>query len=249
MKRTPLTDTAATWTRCREISRRRLRSVLLAGCATLFSAIAGLAAFIDTARAQDTPREQYVPVLCVTTGEHPVGEVISVQVLFATREDARGLDIHFLNGPGRLSPKTQTAIAQAIASAARVFGLSTDSWSIGLSVPYPGFTIEGDSLSAMVGLTVVAMAKGEAIPRHRVISGTVTSDGRIGPVGDVPLKVAAAYQAGLHMVLVPATSRGNEKMPHRSRVSSVRTVLQAYQALMAPTNLMSGNHRPEVDVR
>jgi hypothetical protein len=222
---------------------------MITGCATLLLTAGSLSAFIDTARAQDTPREQYVPVLCVPTGQHPVGEVISVQVLFATREDTRGLDIHFLNGPGRLSPKTQTAITQAIVRAARVFGLSTDSWSIGLSVPYPGFTIEGDSLSAMVGLTVVAMAKGAAIPRHRVISGTVTSDGRTGPVGDVPLKVAAAYQAGLHLVLVPATSRGKGKMPHRTRVSSVRTVLQAYQALMAPSNFIAGNHRPEVDIR
>jgi hypothetical protein len=222
---------------------------MITGCATLLLTAGSLSAFIDTARAQDTPREQYVPVLCVTTGKHPVGEVISVQVLFSTREDTRGLDIHFLNGPGRLSPKTQSAIAQAIVRAARVFGLSTDSWSIGLSVPYPRFTIEGDSLSAMVGLTVVAMAKGEAIPRHRVISGTVTSDGRIGPVGDVPLKVAAAYQAGLHMVLVPATSLDKGRRPHRTRVSSVRTVLQAYQALMAPPNPIAGHHRPEADIR
>lgn len=244
-----MTDKPTTWTRCCGCSRRGLRSVLLAGCATLFSAIAGLAACVDTSDAYSLPREQYVPVLGVTMGEKPAGIVIYVMVLFAERGDAEGLEVHFLTGPGRFAQKTQAATVQAIGGAARALGLSTDSWSVGLSVPYPGLVIDGDSLSAMIGLAVAAMAKGEAIPRHRVISGTVTSDGRIGPVGDVPLKVAAAYRAGLHMVLVPTTSRGKGKIPHRTRVSSVRTVLQAYQALMAPSNSIAGNHRPEVDIR
>lgn len=68
-----MTDKPATWTRCRGCSRRGLRSVLLAGCATLFSAIASLAAFVDTSDAYSLPREQYVPVLGVTMGEKPVG--------------------------------------------------------------------------------------------------------------------------------------------------------------------------------
>lgn len=236
-----MTDTSATWTRCREFSRRRLRSFMMTGCAALLLAAGSLPAFADAAGAQGTPREQYVRVLCVTTGEHPVGEVISVQVLFATREDTRGLAIHFLNGPGRLSPKTQTAIAQAIARAARVFGLSTGSWSVGLSVPYPGITIEGDSLSAMVGLTVVAMAKGQSISGRRVITGTVTSDGRIGPVGGVALKVMAARQAGLQMVLVPAQAQNTWRTPPPFQVSPVGTVTQAYHMLTAPQNPLTND--------
>ena len=46
----------------------------------------------------------------------------------------------------------QTAIQQAIYRAARVAGLVPDSWTVILSVPYPGVTIYGDSLSAMVSL-------------------------------------------------------------------------------------------------
>jgi predicted S18 family serine protease len=156
-----------------------------------------------------------------------------IMVLFAMRDDARGLDVHFITGPGRFTQKTQAATAQAIARAALALGLSTDSWSVGLSVPTPGLTIDGDSLSAMVGLTVGAMAKGESIPRNRVITGTVTSHGQIGPVGGVALKVAAAHQAGLDMVLVPAT-HSKSKTPPRIQVLPVGSVSQAYQALTAP---------------
>ena len=236
-------DKPASWTRCREAPRRRLRSFMMTGYAALLLAAGSLSAFIDTAKARDIPREQHVRVLCVTTGEHPVGEVISVQVLFATREDTRGLDIHFLNGPGRLSPKTQTALAQAISRAARVFGLATDSWNVGLSVPYPGITIEGDSLSAMVGLTVVAMAKGQSISGRRVITGTITSDGRIGPVGSVALKVMAARQAGLWMVLVPAQAQNTWRTLPLFQVSPVGTVTQAYHMLTAPQNPLTNDRR------
>lgn len=53
----------------------------------------------------------------------------------------------------------QTSTDQAIRRASRSLGLSTDSWSVALAVPYAGMTIYGDSLSAMVALTVVALAK------------------------------------------------------------------------------------------
>jgi predicted S18 family serine protease len=206
----------------------------MTGCIALLLSIVWLTVFVDVARAQGSPREQYIPVLTVTTGGKPTGMVDKIMVLFAIRDDAGGLDVHFITGPGRFTQETQAAIAQAIARAALALGLSTDSWSVGLSVPTPGLTIDGDSLSAMVGLTVGAMAKGESIPRNRVITGTVTSHGRIGPVGGVALKVAAAHQAGLHMVLVPATAQSKWKTPPRIQVLPVSSVSQAYQALTAP---------------
>lgn len=214
------------------------------GVALLLSVVC-MAGFIESAEAQDGPREQYIPVLCVTTGEKPVGMVIYVMVLFAKRNDTEGLDVHFISGPGHFSQKTQAAAMQAIAGSARALGLSSDSWSVGLSVPYPGLIIDGDSLSAMVSLAVVAMAKGDSIPRHRVISGTITSDGRIGPVSNVTLKVAAAYQAGLHMVLVPSATPRKWRLPPPIQVSEVGTVIQAYQALMAPQSLIVNSGLPE----
>jgi len=205
----------------------------MTGCIALLLSIVWLTVFVDVARAQGSPREQYIPVLTVTTGGKPTGTVIYIMVVFAMRDDVEGFAVHFITGPGRFSQKTQAATAQAITRAARALGLSTDSWSVGLSVLDPGVIIDGDSLSAMLGLTVGAMAKGESIPRNRVITGTVTSHGRIGPVGAVALKVTAAHQAGLHMVLVPAT-HSKWKTPPRIQVLPVSSVSQAYQALTAP---------------
>lgn len=168
--------------------------------------------FADSGR-----RQQLIPILGLTTDDRAIGTVAYLALSFEERADRSGLMVHFQNGPGRFSWMAQTATEQAIYRTAHALGLSTDSWTVVLSVPYQGFTIYGDSLSAMVALSVVAMAKGEVIPRDRVITGTVTPDGLIGPVGGIPLKVAAAKQARLHMVLVPEkqeTAEGNWESCH-----------------------------------
>jgi predicted S18 family serine protease len=187
---------------------------------------------------------QLIPILGLTTDDRATGTVAYLALSFEERSDRSGLMVHFQNGPGRFSRMAQTSTDQAIRRAARSLGLSTDSWSVTVAVPYTGMTIYGESLSAMVGLSVVALAKGEVIPRDRVITGTITPDGRIGFVGGVALKVAAAKQASLYMVLVPdkqETTEGNWEAPSSKQVSQVDSVSQAYQALTAPQISIAGS--------
>jgi hypothetical protein len=198
-----------------------------------------LPSFADSDRLQ-----QLIPILGLTTDEHAVGTVAYLALSFEERADRSGLMVHFQNGPGRFSRMAQTSTDQAIRRAARSLGLSTDSWTVVLSVPYQGFTIYGNSLSAMVALSVVALAKGEVIPRDRVITGTITPDGLIGPVSGIPQKVAAANQARLRRVLVPEnheTAEGNWEAPSSMQVVQVDSVSQAYQALTAPQSSIAGS--------
>ena len=236
---------AISWSRVRRCARYGIDSLSI-GCAALLLSVLCLTGFADAAGPDDGPREQYIPLLCVLMEEAPKGKVtysgkvIYVMVVFTTRNDAEGLDVHFTVGPGRFSMMTQTAAKQAIVNTARALGLSSDSWSVGLGALEPGLIIDGPSLSAMVGLAVAAMAKGESIPRNRVITGTITSDGHIGPVGGVGLKVLAARQAGLQMVLVPSVDNRKERAPDNTQVFTVGSVRQAYEALTAPSVLWSG---------
>jgi hypothetical protein len=198
-----------------------------------------LPSFADSGR-----RQQLIPILGLTTDDRVIGTVAYRARSFEERSDRSGLMVHFWNGPARFSQMAQTSTDQAICRAARSLGLSTDSWTVLLSVPYQGFTIYGDSLSAMVGLSVVALAKGEVIPGDRVITGTVTPDDLIGPAGGIPLKVAAANQARPRMVLVPEkqeTAEGNWEASFPMQVLQVDSVSQAYQALSAPQSSIAGS--------
>ena len=229
---------AISWSQVRQGFRYGIDSVSM-GCAALLLSVLCLTGSAEAVGPDADPREQYIPLLCVLMEEASTGKVtysgkvIYVMVVFTTRNDADGLDVHFTVGPGRFSMVTQTAAKQAIMNTARALGLSSDSWSVGLGALEPGLIINGPSLSAMVGLAVAAMAKGESIPRNRVITGTITSDGHIGPVGGVGLKVLAARQAGLQMVLVPSTDYGKGRTPDFTQVFKVGSVRQAYDALTA----------------
>ena len=192
-----------------------------------------MASLLD-GQAFGAPREQLIPILGVTTGQNQVGTVFYVRVAFDERQDQAGLMLHFRTTPGRFSRMAQTSIEQAIRRSARSLGVSIDSWTVELSVPYAGMTIYGDSVSAMVGLSVAAMAQGKTVSTGHVLTGTVTLDGEIGPVGSVPLKVQAAKAAKLRRVVVSkqlplAEHAGN--LPVSIQVSPVQSVPEALDAL------------------
>jgi len=189
---------------------------------------------VSQAAAFEGQREQLIPILGVTMEHKPIGTVANLILAFGERTDHAGLAVHFGTFPGRFSRMAQTAVEQAIRRVAKVAGLSTDSWEIVLSVPYSGVTIYGESLSAMVALAVVALAKGELIPCDRVMTGAVTPDGHIAPVGALALKVAAADAAHMRRVLVPDEldqADSDWLTPFLVQVSPVGSISQAYEAL------------------
>ena len=196
-----------------------------------------LTAALGLAEAGAAPsRQQLIPILGVTVGpnQQPSGTVANLILSFEERQYRGGLALHFKQGPGRFSRFAQTAVQQAILRTAKAAGLSTDGWTVELVVPYPGLTVYGDSLSAMVGLSVVALAKGDFVAPGRVMTGTVKPDGSIAPVGSVPLKVDAASEAHMHRILVPDmvdVTDSDWHTPFLVQVSPVGTVTQAYEAL------------------
>ena len=107
-------------------------------------------------------QRQVIPILATAFDQQrkPVGVVAHLEVTFEHRGDHNGMNVQFETEPGRFSPTTEVAIVAAILNVARVANLPTDSWSVSLAVPYHGVTVYGSSLSAMVGLTVVALAEG-----------------------------------------------------------------------------------------
>ena len=199
----------------------------------VISSLVTFLAFTE-AHALTEIREQIIPILGVTMEKKPIGTVANVILSFQERDDHNGLAVLFRSGPGRFSRMAQTAVQQAIYRAARAAEMEPDSWTVVLAVPYAGITIYGDSLSAMIGVSVLAMANGESIPSDRVITGAVTPDGHISPVGSVPLKVAAANEAHLRRVVVPEEidmTDSDWRTPFLMQISPVASISEAYLAL------------------
>jgi hypothetical protein len=193
-----------------------------------------LLCFLIEGQVYGASREQLIPILGVTTGQDQIGTVSYVRVSFEERQDQLGLMLHFHTAPGRFSRMAQTSIEQAIRRSAQSLGIPTDSWTVELSVPYAGMTIYGNSVSGMVSLSVVAMAQGKTVPTGYVLTGTVTPDGEIGPVGSVPLKIQAARAAKLRRVVGSKQMTHSENawnLPVSIQVSPVQSVPEALDAL------------------
>ncbi len=183
---------------------------------------------------ENSPHERTISILGVTVSSNgPIGTVTSIVITFQERTDRTGLMIGFTGGPGRLSRMAQTSVQQAIYRIARTAKLSTDSWTVTISVPNP-ITIYGDSLTAMVGLTVIALAKRDTVAEDCVITGGIAPDGHISKAGGLALKLAAASTAHIRRVLVPDEFDPAEpdwQTPFLMHVSPVDSVQQAYQTL------------------
>ncbi|HWF59429.1 MAG TPA: S16 family serine protease [Nitrospira sp.] len=183
---------------------------------------------------ESSPHERTISILGVTVSSRgPIGTVTSIVLTFQERTDQTGLMIGFTRGPGRLSRMAQTSVQQAIYRVARMAKLSTDSWTVTISVPTP-ITIYGDSLSAMVGLTVIALAKRDTIAEDCIITGGIAPDGHISNASGLALKLAAASKSHIRQVLVPDEFDPAEpdwQTPFLMHVSPVDSVQQAYQTL------------------
>ncbi|HET6676265.1 MAG TPA: hypothetical protein VFG71_13050 [Nitrospiraceae bacterium] len=160
-----------------------------------------------------------------------VGELV---IGWEQRSDRHGIVVTFLQGAGSFSPDTELAILGAIDRTARAAGLKTDSWNVSLAVREPAGVVYGDSVTGIVGLTVVALAKGDFIPLDRTMTGTIMPDGAIGPVSSVPLKIEAAHRGRLRRVVVPDALDATDAdwfTPFLMQISPIQSAAVAYQAL------------------
>ncbi|HJT21311.1 MAG TPA: S16 family serine protease [Nitrospira sp.] len=222
---------------CSDSSQRRLPSLtavlILSIGLTLFELlVVGSAALPADAAVR---REEIIPVLAVTTTQDNPGVMLHLVVSVETRSDEAGLQIVFQEHPGRFSSMAQQSIERAIYHVAQTLALDPDSWTVTLAVPYRGILVDGDSLSAIVGLTVAALVQGDPVESDIVMTGTITAQGRIGTVSGITSKVSVATEARMRAVLVP-----NESVVDRQRdlvVNSVTQVIpvdsvqEAYKAL------------------
>ena len=179
-------------------------------------------------------RAQIIRFLGVTIVGDRQGAVGELVVGWEERADHHGIIVSFLTGRGSFSPDTEIAILSPIDRAAHAAKLPTDSWTVSFSVHEPAGTIYGDSLSGIVGLAVVALAKGDFILWDRTMTGTITPDGTIGPVTAVRLKIQAAHLQQLRRVVIPDTFDTADPdwfTPFLMQISPSQTAAIAYQAL------------------
>ncbi len=96
-----------------------------------------------------------------------------------------------------------------------------------------GAHINGPSAGLAVTLALVSVLEGRAIPADLAVTGEVSIQGRVRPVGGIPEKMYGAVQARMKTILVPWDNRHEvpKDLPAGVRVLPVATVREAMDIL------------------
>lgn len=161
-------------------------------------------------------------------GPDEKGEVTPIQVKIINGTGAISVDINnvdFLTG-------VQESVRTAVSVAETYTQTSLNNRDIVVSFtnnePYI-VALDGPSAGAAVTTTIIAAIENKTMDSNILVTGTINSDGRIGQVGDVAIKAAAARNFGASVFLVPA---GQGTVVDGIQVKEVATINDAVSQIL-----------------
>jgi uncharacterized protein len=124
----------------------------------------------------------------------------------------------------------------AIAAAAQAVREDAKSWLVTIkNRAYANYT-NGASASSAIAVGLIAAWRGDVLRPDAVLTGLITADGRIQPVGNLPSKLEGAARANMQTILVPAGQARTEEWDlmelghqYNMTVIEVRTLSEAYE--------------------
>ena len=111
-----------------------------------------------------------------------------------------------------------------------------------IGIAYAATGTDGPSAGGVMTVGFAALLKGDRIRRGIALTGTISKDGSIGPVGGIPDKIRAAAREGYRTILIP---QGQHDDPRWNlarlawelnvEVKEVSTVEEAYHLMTGGT--------------
>lgn len=98
---------------------------------------------------------------------------------------------------------TQHSIRLAKKVAENITGIDLSNIDLFYAIETNASVIEGPSAGAAITIATIAVIENRSINESVMITGTINSDGSIGPVGEVTEKAKAARDVGATLFLVP----------------------------------------------
>lgn len=133
-----------------------------------------------------------------------VGSVLEIEAAaFPARKPGEGV-IRFNETAGSMA---RDSVFNAAAVLRRLTGDDLHNYDLHVNV-VGGGNIDGPSAGAAIFLAIYSAITGRPIWQDRALTGEISIQGKIKPVGGIPEKIYGARQAGMKMVLVP---KENEK--------------------------------------
>jgi hypothetical protein len=183
---------------------------------------------------------------------NPVGGVEPAEIVVSTAgiTPEYGVDLADIEAQGA---GNAWRAATSMASAFATVYTSVDPTTVDLNFTVTG-PIDGPSAGGILTVGLIAAFQGQSLQPGMTMTGTITADGSIGPVGGVLTKIESAAREGFSSVVLPVSlapgtwEQGNEFTERAAAVGvsiiPVHTIGEAYAAMtgspIGPPDLSAG---------
>ena len=141
-----------------------------------------------------------------------------------------------LGGGSAVGTEWKEGMRLAVDAARRALGDDGHTWVVTIKNRSYNSMTEGRSASAAVAVAIMSARRSETLRGDILITGAVSPDGAIGPVGNLPAKLDGAAQAHIRTLLVPEGQAQTEDWDLYQqgrlinvKVVEVRTLAEAYE--------------------
>jgi ATP-dependent Lon protease len=147
----------------------------------------------------------------VATGLAVTGTGGDVLFIEATREDVSGDELTLTGQLGDVMKESARIALSYVRSHAGELEIPADRLSGRFHVHVPAGAVPKDGPSAGIAMTtaLASLLTGRPVRAEVAMTGEVTLQGRVLPIGGVKQKVLAAHRAGLKEVILPARNEGD----------------------------------------
>jgi hypothetical protein len=148
-----------------------------------------------------------VPALAVgLSGGSEVGSLHYIVIQLDEDHLSRGPTVQFSQQSrgSAVGDEWKEGVQIAIIAAARAVKEDAKGWTVTIkNRAYATYT-DGASASSAIAVGLMAAWRGDALRQDAVLTGLITPDGRIEPVGSLPSKLEGAARANMQTILIPS---------------------------------------------
>ena len=176
---------------------------ILAALLTQACATTAVAPPIGTPVVTDQQARITIPALWagLSSDGNPVGGVEPAEIVVSTSGDERAYTVNLANIEAKgAGPAWRAATGMASAFATLFVGADPATVTYDFTVTGP---IDGPSAGGVLTVGIIAAFRGQSLASNTTMTGTITADGTIGPVGGVLTKIESAAREGYTTVVLP----------------------------------------------
>lgn len=160
-----------------------------------------------------------------------VGSVIEIEaVALPAREKGKG-KLRFNDTAGSMA---KDSVFNAASVVRKMLGEELEDYDLHINV-IGGGNIDGPSAGAAICLAILSVISGKPLEQDVAVTGELSLQGKIKPVGGIVEKIYGARQAGMRKVLVPKENEQDVPWDLKGiEVKAISRIEEAFQEIIAP---------------